>query len=1198
MADLERNKLDESKNIFVSKLKDFDVWQKLKPVQLNPKFRYIGCVMNEKKQNNFKGYETLDDVKNDMRHYNNYLQWINENERFLYFDIDKVLLNECEFISYIDRFIDCLNTHLSDNNYVRVKVADFQFHTKLSKCGRIKSIHIISNKYFMNFEEMESLVDKMEKTISQIDTCIYGKGRAFFNCFTGKCGSRQFYYHEINVVPYQLIWIDAPQLTESSVILRYKQPIDTSKELHTEDFIEYLIENRSVYLKKTINWIMLCRYVKRNNIMTRNTFCLKSLVGKYTYDQNIFAWDELDTHNAHGSLQKLCEKICKKTLITDAFNKEFLTGIEMDADTIKSLNETIGDISYTDKDGNIRSFNRKTGVLHYHDGTSSLAMGDQKLERENLQYKHIKVEDLPQYYHNSRVFIRALYGVGKTYHFITPVVQSVQESGGSILFITENNVLNAQFKKKFGLVSHIDKDYTDDFQVVTSLESFIKFKRTEYDLVVLDEFVSLMAQFKSSTMARVCHQEVINKFLKVVHDATQVIVTDADLSQNTYPTILNEIQPETERTILSVDTNNYDDYTYNFVFEEQQFNRLLDEDLKNNLRVSVAVTIRSIAEGIYNKYKDTKNIIFVSRDKTIIGDTELNEREVAQFKCGSMDKYFTENKIDLFVYSPTITTGLSIDDLYFDRQYGYSRAMEHAPPPRTFLQMLHRTRQIRDKNIVMFVPKPRITPTEYDIRYMESRYNLTSQRMKQNGYGYAVNKLICNIENETDAEKLYGEKNFTEALYILLRRHKLKVVLVPPQLFDDSEDISFACYTQIDRMINFIIHTISQLDVEADARDIAERLINNQYYDGMKFKIYSLMMDMRVDNITYKSVFRDKSGNLKERSVEKSYTFNGVYQASYFMGLLDTIKMETRPLSVLTFKPHVERIIHVKQIKTGWRIYDDRINRKQYYAKNINNNKDATMWMRETTKIDIREWMDSLANENNRITDFSVKFKISPELLENINSLRDGKKAKFLKIDNTFGIHSFINKIMKETYGYSYDRLGRNADEAVLMKLQYVTFGSNRPPPLDVRMGLNLTPNEVHIGNVYDVKDDKLVSKPVIRQIYPQYISHKTSSFKPITTTKYGFKISNKHNNTRRLSYLYDAMKQMCQRREYIINPSKGTLALFNDNRNMERYVPTLLCRKPDNYKQLTLLEIGYGTKYRVDKPPEEDQLVIYSLHG
>ena len=99
MADLERNKLDESKNIFVSKLKDFDVWQKLKPVQLNPKFRYIGCVMNEKKQNNFKGYETLDDVKNDMRHYNNYLQWINENERFLYFDIDNVLLNECEFIS-------------------------------------------------------------------------------------------------------------------------------------------------------------------------------------------------------------------------------------------------------------------------------------------------------------------------------------------------------------------------------------------------------------------------------------------------------------------------------------------------------------------------------------------------------------------------------------------------------------------------------------------------------------------------------------------------------------------------------------------------------------------------------------------------------------------------------------------------------------------------------------------------------------------------------------------------------------------------------------------------------------------------------------------------------------------------------------------------------------------------------------------
>lgn len=75
-------------------------------------------------------------------------------------------------------------------------------------------------------------------------------------------------------------------------------------------------------------------------------------------------------------------------------------------------------------------------------------------------------------------------------------------------------------------------------------------------------------------------------------------------------------------------------------------------------------------------------------------------------------------------------------------------------------------------------------------------------------------------------------------------------------------------------------------------------------------------------------------------------------------------------------------------------------------------------------------------------------------------------------------------------------------------------------------------------------------------------------------------------------------MKQMCQRREYIINPSKGTLALFKNDRNMERHVPILMCRKPDNFKPLTLFEIGYGTKYRVDKPPEEDQLVIYSIHG
>lgn len=77
-------------------------------------------------------------------------------------------------------------------------------------------------------------------------------------------------------------------------------------------------------------------------------------------------------------------------------------------------------------------------------------------------------------------------------------------------------------------------------------------------------------------------------------------------------------------------------------------------------------------------------------------------------------------------------------------------------------------------------------------------------------------------------------------------------------------------------------------------------------------------------------------------------------------------------------------------------------------------------------------------------------------------------------------------------------------------------------------------------------------------------------------------------------------MKQMCQRRDYIINPSKGTLALFNDDRTMARFIPPVLNtrKQPDDYSPITLLEIGYGTKYRVDKPPEEDQLVVYSLHG
>ena len=1198
--DLSRNKLDESKNIFVSRLKEFDVWQSLELVGDNPKFRYIGSLMGSERSLNFKGYETLDDVKNDMRHYNNFCQWIRATERFLYFDIDNVLLNEIEFKSYIDRFIDCLNTHLCDDNYIRVTSADFQYHTKLSKSGHIKSIHIVSNKYYMSYKQMNALVNKMETTIKEIDACIYGKGRAFFNCFNGKCGSRQFYYHEINAVPYELIWIDAPQLSDKSERVQYKQVIDTTKELHVDNFLEYLIENRNKFLVKTCNWIMMCSYVKHYNLMSRDAFCVRSLVGKYTFEQNVRMWDALHSRaEAENSMEDLCRIICKQTLITDAFDDDFLAGIEMDKETIQSIKNNKDhdiDISYADKCGKIRCFNRKTGILHYDDGTSSLAMADDKLSRETLEFKYIDVDELPQYYDQSRVFIRALYGVGKTHHFIRPVVQKHKDNDGSILFITENNVLNAQFSKKFGLVSHTSKDYTDDFQVVTSLESFIKFKRTEYDLVVLDEFVSLMAQFKSSTMARVSHQDVVAKLLKVIRDATQIVVTDADLSENTYPTILDAIQPRINRMILSVRTDNYNGYKYHFVFDEQDFNQRLDEDLKNNLRVSVAVTIRSIAEAIYNHYKDTKKIIFVSRDKTIINGTELSEADVIKFKCGSLDKYFTENKIDLFVYSPTITTGLSIDDLYFDKQYGYAKALEQAPPPRTLLQMIHRTRKIRDPTIVIYTPKPRITQTDYDVRYMESHYNVTAQRMKQNGYTYSVNKLICDIENETDAEKLYGEKNFTEALYIMLRRHGLDVVLGTEKLSDKSENCNFSVLPQIERMILFVVKVLSKIDVEKDARDIAERSLNNQYFDGMKFKIYSLMMDVRIDDIAVKSVYRDKNDKLQERVQYKSYTFNGVYQPDYFMGLMASLHTKrtkcgttyiqdgnvvlSASIGTLTLKPLLERIIHVKQIKNGWRTYDNRIERKKYFDKHLNNNKDASVWMRETIKIDIREWMDSLS-DNNRITELSAKFKITPEMLENLNSLRRGKQ-KPLKIDETSRIFNFINYIMTDAYGYSYVMKRRYADEAILVKLPYITFGGARPQPLDERMGLKLMPTTVTIGNEYDWNEEKIIVTPITRQIYPQYIEQK--QFQQETQNVYGYKVSNKYNHQKRLRDLYDQMKLLCSKREYIITPSKGTLALFNGDREMTE-IPPLMRRGKEDFSPILPHEIGYGWKFRVDTP-------------
>ena len=329
---------------------------------------------------------------------------------------------------------------------------------------------------------------------------------------------------------------------------------------------------------------------------------------------------------------------------------------------------------------------------------------DYKFEYDTIDMKHLNYEDIKNKFINvdnktKLCVIKSRYGSGKT-TFIKNLIKN-KYIDKRVIFLTMRQSLARNINKDFkelGFINYLINNNDGDIdsinyehdKIIISIDSikkitytkFMKLKINPYDLVICDEFCSLLSHFDYNKLQE---PEVIHKiFESVIKNSTQTFFLDGDIS-NREITYLQKYFNYKDKPLFN--TNTGKKYNIYVNYDADKYYENITTDLRNNKKICVVSMSSNFALDIYNKYCDDYKCI------VIYGKSD----DKVKSKLEDVEDLFI--KYDLVIYSPTITVGVDFNKPYFDKIYGY--ICLGSVCTRVFFQMLFRIRQTTDNNIII-----------------------------------------------------------------------------------------------------------------------------------------------------------------------------------------------------------------------------------------------------------------------------------------------------------------------------------------------------------------------------------------------------------------------------------------------------------------------------------------------------------------
>lgn len=527
---------------------------------------------------------------------------------------------------------------------------------------------------------------------------------------------------------------------------------------------------------------------------------------KWTEEQNMTWYKQLDINKCNSGLpmfKKILEQHIKNTTFEFYYNTELINWLndltKIDKEEIESslLNQgerlEIGNYKYNTKTGFL--YEKTNSVEEFKIINNYYTEVEIKKIHSNLQINNlIEVDTIQEVkpfietfntnQQKSVLAIKAKWGSGKTYFIIKYIIDYAFKNKQRVICITENNSLNKQLVKQFSqpdkgivFISHINtsKDKMNGIEnieneeenpdnIVCSTESIQKITIRETDLLILDEAETLLNHFESETFNNQ-HLKKWDLFTQALMKVNKIAILDADLSGDRIE-LFKQITQVNFQTIYAK-TNNFSDYNFNVYLDNQEMINDLHIDIKNNKKVLFASSSKNYLDFLFT------DLALAYKDKTIIKLTGVG---VEIFKNGNLDIKITKNQLldnfeellifyetDIFLFSPTIKTGISINTEYFNKCYAY--AYHKTICSREFIQMLFRARNLIDKTINININTPFKKTRPYVTQKEVKKYLLDPIFLLQTFKIFEEQIKEENEENENE-EKLENhiiiDKNFLQ----------------------------------------------------------------------------------------------------------------------------------------------------------------------------------------------------------------------------------------------------------------------------------------------------------------------------------------------------------------------------------------------------------------------------------------------------
>ena len=548
---------------------------------------------------------------------------------------------------------------------------------------------------------------------------------------------------------------------------------------------------------------------------------------------------------------------------------------------------------------------------------------------------------------NRLVGFKMLWGSGKTHFGVDTINKYAMDNGMRILFITENNNLNTEMTTKFSGLSHLDKNNLkniDDFtMVICSLESLkmvLNKNSKDFDIIIFDEYESIIQHLLSTDTFKSTNTtpyEVSCLIKDVINTANKIICLDCDLSEermNLITNIFKENNDDERPQLYNCSHNSWADYQYRLYDNVLNMRFDMKDDIfKKNKRVIYATGSKADAKNIYQDYLTMceaddikKNMLVIHADdiEYFVDGKKTNTQQIKSIKMRlkleekrsnkdtdkiallkkelefgrfvkkdqlfkNLERVLIELNIEVFIYSPSIKCGISFgndeDNILFDKCYGYST--NGSVVAREFLQMLHRCRHLKDKQI-SFNVKTGLTATSQLFKQtqidnlidknQQLKFNPKWSDKNYDGDKYSIEEFYKSITNTNFKEMMDSQRNITQEILGKLKfNHGLNVSI--KSFFEIGEKTTKVDYDdtkeQIVNIKRLLYRHEKKLSPSEYQKAFADKATNDSYEARRK---YNTLQRLKLNNSNSKYLRRERLFEKEKRIKYETPQTSGIYE--------------------------------------------------------------------------------------------------------------------------------------------------------------------------------------------------------------------------------------------------------------------------------------------------------------------------------